>query len=73
MAKKADRIRALQILDGSPQGATSAALGMHGFTAEFLNELVEAGLVSGTIERVSHMEIVRLRITAAGKAILARK
>jgi hypothetical protein len=48
----------------------------HGFGLEFLADLVTDGLVSEKAERVEmdrrEIEIVRLRITNAGRSVLAK-
>ena|SRR5262249_14343563 len=72
---KPDRRRALELLAASPDGCTEALMFANGFTAELLVELVRAGLASATSERVAasgrSIEIVRVRITEAGRQALA--
>jgi hypothetical protein len=71
-----DRRRALELLAASRDGATEAVMRAHGFTVEQMVELVRAGLASATAERVvaggKAMEIARVRITEAGRQVLAK-
>jgi hypothetical protein len=72
----AEQRRALQMLAGSPLGATEALFLAHGFTIEVLAELVRAGLATATSERVRSgsggklIEVTRVRITEAGRRAL---
>ena len=72
---KPDRRRALELLAASPDGCTEAIMLAHGFTTEMLVRLVRDGLATATAERVvagSHkIEVARVRITEAGRLVLA--
>jgi hypothetical protein len=68
----AARRRALTILMDAPEGCTEATMMMHGFSLEFLADLVRDGLVDETADRVQHIdqcetEVVRLSITDKGR------
>jgi hypothetical protein len=75
MAMSRDQRRALRLLAGSPLGATEAIMLAHGFTIEMLTILVRDGLATATPETVHAgkrpVEVVRVRITAAGRLALA--
>jgi hypothetical protein len=75
MAMSRDRHRALRLLAGSPLGATEAIMLAHGFTSEMLTVLVRDGLATATPETVHAgkrpIEVVRVRITDAGRLALA--
>jgi hypothetical protein len=68
---KPDRRRALELLAASHDGATEAVMLAHGFTVKLLVELVNAGMVTATAERMvaggRTMEVARVRITEAGR------
>ena len=72
-----DRRRALELLAASHDGATEAIMLAHGFTVELLVELIRAGLATATAERLAAgeraMEVARVRITEAGRQVLADK
>jgi hypothetical protein len=74
-APKPDRRRALELLATSPNGCTEAVMLAHGFTVDFLAEIVRAGLATAKVERVvaggRTIETVRIRITEAGRRALA--
>jgi len=63
--------RALQLLAGSPFGATEAVMLAHGFTRRILAGLVRAGLATarGKTAKAGDNEITvgRVRITDAGR------
>ena len=68
-----DGRRALRLLNDAPDGHTEAAMRAHGFSAELLGFLVEAGLATAHSERTQHGRwsmVVRLRITDAGRKVL---
>jgi hypothetical protein len=71
---KPDRLRALELLAASRDGATEAIMRAHGFTVEQLVELLRAGLATAQSERVvaaGHtVEVARVRITEAGRQAL---
>jgi hypothetical protein len=75
MAMSRDQRRALRLLAGSPLGATEAIMLAHGFTIEMLTILVRDGLATATPETVHAgkrpVEVVRVRITDAGRLALA--
>jgi hypothetical protein len=72
---KPDRRRALELLAASRDGCTEAIMLAHGFTVELIVDLCIAGLVIATVERMvvggRMVEIVRLKITEAGRQALA--
>lgn len=49
--RNADRRRALELLDASPDGCTESIMLAHGFTVDLLVELVRAGLATAQTER----------------------
>jgi hypothetical protein len=69
------RRRALTLLAGESEGCTEAVMMAHGFALEFLADLVPDGPVSEKADRVEmgkrKIEVVRLCITDAGRAVLA--
>jgi hypothetical protein len=71
----AEQRRALHLLAGSRDGYTEAIMLAHGFTNEVLDALVRDGLATATPEIVHAgkrpIEVVRVRITNAGKRALA--
>jgi hypothetical protein len=75
MAVSHERHRALRLLAGSPLGVTEAIMLAHGFTTEMLTVLVRDGLATATPETVHAgkrpIEVVRVRITDAGRLALA--
>ena len=68
---KQQRRRALELLEASIDGCTEAIMLAYGFKTELLVELVNAGLVTasieGTIAGRRRVEVIRMRITAAGR------
>jgi hypothetical protein len=73
---KQQRRQALELLEASIDGCTEAIMLSYGFKTELLVELVNAGLVTASIERVvaggRRVEVTRMRITAAGRRALAK-
>jgi hypothetical protein len=69
----APRRRALELLAASRDGAIETILVAHGFTIDFLVELIRAGLATAKAERVvaggRSMQVSRLRITEAAGAL----
>jgi len=65
------RRRALTILMDAPEGCTVEAMMAHGFSVEFLAELLRDGLVNDTVDLVPigkrKMQVARLRITDKGR------
>jgi hypothetical protein len=63
----ATRRRALELLAASRDGATEAILVAHGFSIDFLVELIRAGLATAKAERVvaggRTIEVAKVRIT----------
>ena len=63
-ASSAKRRRALELLAASPYGCTEAIMLAHGFTADFLVNLIRAGMVTTWTERVDAggraMEVIRV-------------
>jgi hypothetical protein len=70
------RRRALRLLAGSPDGCTEAIMLAHGFSETLLDELVRNGLASARVDGVMAgkrlLDVVRLKITAAGWQALAQ-
>jgi hypothetical protein len=70
-----DRRRALELLASCRDGCTEPIMIAHGFTVAQMVELVRAGLASATGERVragnKTIEVARVRITEAGRQMLA--
>ena len=73
---KQQRRRALELLEASIDGCTEAIMLAYGFKTELLVELVNAGLVTasieGTIAGRRRVEVIRMRITAAGRRALTK-
>jgi len=67
----ADVTRALYLLVDAPNGHTEAVMKVHGFSANLIAQLIKAGLVTARreyVDRGKRIEVVRLRITDAGRA-----
>jgi hypothetical protein len=73
--RNAERRRALELLSASPDGCTEAIILAHGFTTDFLVDLIRAGLATAQTERAvaggRSMQVTRIRITGAGRRALA--
>jgi hypothetical protein len=73
--RNAERRRALELLAASPDGCTEAFILAHGFTTDFLVDLIRAGLATAQTERAvvgrRSMQVTRMRITDAGRRALA--
>jgi hypothetical protein len=69
------RQRALSLLANSADGRTEARLLSHGFTREVIFGLIRDGLASASTGRVGRapVEIVRIKITEAGRAALTAR
>jgi hypothetical protein len=69
------RRRALKVLAGALEGCTEATMMAHGFSLQFLADLVRDGLVDESADRVQmgkrEIEVVRLSISDAGRQALA--
>ena len=69
-----ERLRALRIISRCPDGCTEAILLAHGFTIGMLAELVFDRLAATKVEKTraggKTMNVVRLRITDAGRQAL---
>ena len=67
------RQRALSLLANSADGRTEARLLSHGFTREVISGLIRDGLATASTGRVGRapVEVVRIKITEAGRAALA--
>ena len=69
-----DRRRALATLAENPDGCTRAIMLARGFPLALLNRLVRTGLATSHLDREERpdkpIEIVRLRITEAGRRAL---
>jgi hypothetical protein len=72
-----ERRRALKLLASNADGCTEAIMLAHGFTVEFLIDMVRAGLATAQPERMragGHpIEVTRWRITDAGRRVLAER
>ena len=73
---KQQRRRALELLEASIDGCTEAIMLAYGFKTELLAELVNAGLatasIEGTVAGRRRVEVIRMRITAAGRRALTK-
>jgi len=73
---KQQRRRALELLEASIDGCTEAIMLAYGFKTELLVELVNAGLatvsIEGTVAGRRRVEVIRMRITAAGRRALTK-
>ena len=73
--ERSDRRRALRVLVDAPEGMTEALMLAHGFRMAPLTDLYIAGLATATVERMvaggRTVEIVRMKITDAGRQALA--
>ena len=69
------RQRALSLLANSADGRTEARLFSHGFTREVISGLIRDGLATASTGRVGRapVEVVRIKITEAGRAALAAR
>jgi len=68
--------QALELLASDPQGATDELLVLvHGFDSNMIADLVESGLAMARLENMKFgsraIEVVRIRITGAGRDALA--
>ena len=66
----------LELLAGSPHGATEALLvRVHGFNSDMIAGLVRAGLATTKLETMKAgakpIEVVRVSITVAGRAAIS--
>src|SRR5262245_7418296 len=72
---KPERRRALELLAASPDGCSEAIMLAHGFTVEFLVDLIRTGVATTRTECVvaggRAMEVARMRITEVGWQVLA--
>ncbi len=68
----AEQRRALQLLAGTPFGATEATMSANGFTRKTLVPLIRAGLVTTQRENVKagNRSLGRIRITEDGRRAL---
>jgi DNA-binding PadR family transcriptional regulator len=64
--------RALAFLANDPNGVTEAMLVAHGFAVPMLARLVVDGLVIARHEASRGSDVVRVKITNAGRAALKR-
>ena len=73
--ERSERGRALRLLAGEPEGVIEAMMLARGFRVELLVDLCVADLVIATVERMvaggRTVEVVRLKITDAGRQALA--
>jgi hypothetical protein len=66
----AEQRRALQLLAGTPFGATEATMSASGFARKTLASLIRAGLATVQHERAGGQIVGRVRITEAGRRAL---
>jgi hypothetical protein len=68
---------ALRLLAGEPEGVIEAMMLAHGFRVELLVDLCIAGLATAKPEQMHAggrtMEVVRMKITEAGRQVLTGK
>jgi hypothetical protein len=76
MSLSAEQRRALEMLAGSPCGATKARLLGDGFTVDMLADLVREGLATAQRETLRaggrEIRVERYRITDAGRRAIAQ-
>jgi hypothetical protein len=64
----------LELLAASPDGCTEGIMRAHGFSIDFMVDLVRSGLATATAEHVvsgsDTIEVARVRITDAGRRVL---
>jgi hypothetical protein len=72
---KPERRRALELLAASHDGCSEAIMLAHGFSVDFLVDLIRTGLATTRTERVvaggRAMKIARVRMTEVGRRALA--
>ena len=69
-----ERTCALAVLAENPDGCTRAVMLARGFSLALLNRLVRAGLATSHLERGDKaIEIVRVKITEAGRRVLSAR
>ena len=70
---KPERRRALELLAASPDGCSEAIMLAHGFTVDFLVDLIRTGMATRQTERVvaGGRAMARVRITEVGRRALA--
>jgi hypothetical protein len=65
---------ALELLADAPEGVTEALMLAHGFPVPLLADICIGGLAIATLDRMvagrRTVEVVRLKITAAGRRVL---
>jgi hypothetical protein len=76
-AQNRDRRRALRVLAGAPEGMTEAVMLAHGFRVGLLVDLCMSKCAIATVERMIAgrriVEVVRMKITDAGRQVLKGK
>ena len=74
-AARSPSAAALELLAASPDGCSEAIMLAHGFTVDFLVDLIRTGMATTWTERVvaggRTMEVARVRITEVGRRALA--
>jgi len=72
--RQRERQRALALIASCPDGCPEALMVAHGFSIQFMIDLIGDGLASTTEERIhggrTTLEVTRLRITDAGRRAL---
>jgi hypothetical protein len=75
--ERSERRRALRLLAGEPEGVIEAMMLAYGFRVELLVDLCIAGLATAKPEQMHaggrKMEMVRMKITEAGRQALTGK
>jgi hypothetical protein len=68
---------ALELLADAPEGVTEALMLAHGFPVSLLADLCMGGLAIAMVDRMvaggCTIEVVRLKITAAGRRVLSTR
>ena len=74
--RSSERRRALALLAASPDGTTEAMVLAHGFSTRMMGELISDGLANAQAECMiagRAIEVIRVRITDAGRRALAER
>jgi hypothetical protein len=76
MKGRASHRRAIEHLAACGDGCTEELMLAHGFSIPLMVELINGGLASASVERViagrQKIEVARVRITEAGRRMLAQ-
>lgn len=66
-----DHRRALNLLANSSRGCLDSLLLGHGFSPDIIAELIDTGHATAMREQAAAIKVIRLRITDAGRRVLA--